>query len=249
MSVTFRISVLAFIFMAFTCCKQEKKTNELVAHLEAEEPSVELVGDVMSKAKQDILTPDVIINSLMDGNERFVNNELTARDYSKQVKNSAGGQYPEAVILSCLDSRIPVEEIFDRGIGDLFVARVAGNFVNEDMLGSLEFACKVSGSKLIVVLGHNHCGAIRAAVDNVKLGNITSMLEKIQPAVDNVDYDGDKTSANAEYVAKVCESNINNTIDNIKKNSSILKEMEDAGEIKIIGAIYNIENGKVDWLD
>lgn len=203
----------------------------------------------MSKAKQDILTPDVIINSLMDGNERFVNNELTARDYSKQVKNSAGGQYTEAVILSCLDSRIPVEEIFDRGIGNLFVARVAGNFVNEDMLGSLEFACKVSGSKLVVVLGHNHCGAIRAAVDNVKLGNITSMLEKIQPAVDNVDYDGDKSSANAEYVAKVCESNINNTIDNIKKNSSILKEMEDAGEIKIIGAIYNIENGKVDWID
>lgn len=185
----------------------------------------------------------------MDGNERFVNNELTARDYSKHVKNSAGGQYPEVVILSCLDSRIPVEEIFDRGIGDLFVARLAGNFVNEYMLGSLEFACKVSGSKLIVVLGHNHCGAIRAAVDNVKLGNITSMLEKIQPAVDNVDYDGDKSSANAEYVAKVCESNINNTIDNIKKNSSILKEMEDAGEIKIIGAIYNIENGKVDWLD
>ncbi|WP_271393045.1 carbonic anhydrase family protein [Aequorivita sinensis] len=203
----------------------------------------------MSKAKQDILTPDVIINSLMDGNERFMNNELTATDYSKQVKNSAGGQYTEVVTLSCLDSRIPVEEIFDRGIGDLFVARVAGNFVNEDMLGSLEFAFKVSGSKLFVVLGHNHCGAIRAAVDNVKLGNITSMLEKIQPAVDNVDYDGDKTSANAEYVAKVCESNINNTIDNIKKNSSILKEMEDAGEIKIIGAIYNIENGKVDWLD
>lgn len=205
--------------MTFTCCKQEQKTNQPVAHLEAEEPSVELVGDVMSKAKQDILTPDVIINSLMDGNERFVNNELTARDYSKQVKNSAGGQYPEAVILSCLDSRIPVEEIFDRGIGDLFVARVAGNFVNEDMLGSLEFACKVSGSKLIVVLGHNHCGAIRAAVDNVKLGNITSMLEKIQPAVDNVDYDGDKSSANAEYVAKVCESHINNTIDNIKKTA------------------------------
>lgn len=205
--------------MTFTCCKQEQKTNQPVAHLEAEEPSVELVGDVMSKAKQDILTPDVIINSLMDGNERFVNNELTVRDYSKQVKNSAGGQYPEAVILSCLDSRIPVEEIFDRGIGDLFVARVAGNFVNEDMLGSLEFACKVSGSKLIVVFGHNHCGAIRAAVDNVKLGNITSMLEKIQPAVDNVDYDGDKSSANAEYVAKVCESHINNTIDNIKKTA------------------------------
>ncbi|WP_271424574.1 carbonic anhydrase [Aequorivita sinensis] len=120
----------------------------------------------------------------MDGNERFVNNELTARNYSKHVKNSAGGQYTEAVILSCLDSRIPVEEIFDRGIGDLFVARVAGNLVNEDMLGSLEFACKVSGSKLVVVLGHNHCGAIRAAVDNVKLGNITSMLEKIQPAVE-----------------------------------------------------------------
>jgi len=126
---------------------------------------------------------------------------------------------------------------------------VAGNFVNEDMLGSMEFACKVSGSKLILVLGHNNCGAIRAAVDNVKLGNITPMLEKIKLAFDNVDYDGEKKSSNHEYMAMACESNVNNTIANIRKNSLILKEMEDKGEIKIVGGIYSLETGHVNWLN
>lgn len=157
----------------------------------AEEP-IALVENVMTQQEQIALSPDEVIQSLKDGNTRFMNDELTARNYSKQVINSASGQYPDAVVLSCLDSRIPVENVFDRGIGDLFVARVAGNFVNENMLGSMEFACKVSGSKLILVLGHNNCGAIRAAVDNVKLGNITPILEKIKPAFDNVDYDGEK---------------------------------------------------------
>lgn len=251
MKTTIKISAMAFALLAFTSCKQEQKSDKEVATLEAqmEEPAQMLVGDVMSQSQQTALTPDAIIKSLVDGNARFMDNDLTARDHSQQVENGANGQFPEAIILSCVDSRVPVEDVFDRGIGDLFVARVAGNFANEDILGSMEFACAVSGSKLIVVMGHNHCGAVRAAVDDVKLGNITPMLKNIKPAVAMVDYDGEKTSENQEFVEMVNESNVKNTINNIRKNSPILKEMEDKGEIKIVGAVYNIENGKVDWLN
>ncbi len=138
--------------------------------------------------------------------------ELTARDHTEQIRKTVGGQFPKAVILSCVDSRVPVEDVFDKGIGDIFVARVAGNFVNEDILGSMEFGCKVSGSKVILVLGHEHCGAAKAAVDDVKLGNITAMLSKIRPAVEALEYDGDRTSKNEEFVHMACESNITKTI-------------------------------------
>ena len=151
-----------------------------------------MVQEVLTKEQQDALTPDAVITSFKDGNERFLNNDLTARDHSAQVRNSTLSQFPKAIVLSCVDSRVPVEDVFDRGIGDIFVARVAGNFVNEDILGSMEFACKVSGSKVILVMGHEHCGAVKAAVDNVKLGNITPMLAKIRPAVLSLEYEGDK---------------------------------------------------------
>lgn len=250
---TIKISAIAIVLMAFTGCKQgqESDKSKEVAELEVvpQETTEDTSGEVMTKEMQAALTPDGVIQSFKEGNTRFVNNDLTARNKSKQVLNSAGGQYPEAVILSCLDSRVPVEKVFDRGIGDLFVARVAGNFSNEDILGSMEFACKVSGAKVVVVMGHQSCGAIRAAVDDVKLGNITAMLQKIKPAVAMVDYDGEKTSANNDFVAMVCESNVHNTINDIRKNSPILKEMEDNGEIKIVGAVYNVENGNVEWLN
>ncbi|MBK5212825.1 MAG: carbonic anhydrase [Flavobacteriaceae bacterium] len=246
MNSILKISVIAFAFLAFTGCKQEQKLDKEV---EQQEVTAILVGDVMTQAQQTALTPAAVIKSLTEGNARFMNNKPTARDQSKQVENSATGQYPEAVILSCIDSRVPVEDVFDRGIGDVFVARVAGNFANEDILGSMEYACKVSGSKLVLVLGHEHCGAIKAAVDDVKLGNITPMLQKIKPAIAMVDYKGEKNSKNDEFVAMACESNVRNTINNIRKNSPILKEMEDKGEIKIVGAVYNLETGKVDWLD
>ena len=248
---TIKISAIAITLMAFTGCKQGQESDKNMAHQEAivEAPAEVLVGDVMTREEQTAMTPDDVITSLAEGNSRFMSNHLTGRNLSKQAANSASGQYPDAIILSCVDSRVPVENVFDRGIGDVFVARVAGNFVNEDMLGSMEFACKVSGSKLIVVLGHNNCGAIRAAVDDVKLGNITPMLEKIKPAVAMVDYKGERNSSNAEFVAMACESNVQNTIENIRKNSPILKEMEDSGEIKIVGAVYNLADGKVDWLN
>jgi len=208
-----------------------------------------LVEKVLTAEEQAKLTPDIVIQSLKEGNDRFVNNDLTARDHTVQIRKTTNGQFPKAVVLSCLDSRIPVEDVFDKGIGDLFVARVAGNFVNEDILGSMEFGCKVAGSKLILVMGHEHCGAVKAAVDNVKLGNITAMLSKIRPVVEALDdYEGDKTSSNPEFVHKVCENNVRKTINDIRTNSPILKEMEDNHEIKIVGAVYDMDTGKVDFL-
>lgn len=207
-----------------------------------------LVEEVLTEEEQNALTPDMVIESLKKGNERFMNNDLTARDHSEQVRKSTNAQFPKAIILSCVDSRVPVEDVFDRGIGDIFVARVAGNFVNEDILGSMEFATKVSGSKIVLVMGHEHCGAVKAAIDDVKLGNITPMLQKIKPAVNMTELDGEKSSKNAEYVHAVCENNVQYTIDQIRTRSPIMKEMEDNGEIKIIGAIYDMDTGKVTFL-
>src|SRR6056297_1715119 len=223
---------------------QEEQTTE------SEKPEVVgLVEKVLTKEEQDALTPDMVIQSLKEGNERFMRNDLTARDHSEQVRKSTHAQFPKAIVLSCVDSRVPVEDVFDRGIGDIFVARVAGNFVNEDILGSMEFACKVSGSKLILVMGHEHCGAVKAAVDDVKLGNITPMLSKIKPAVASVEYEGERSSTNPDFVHMVCERNVENTMENIRINSPILKEMEDNGEIKIVGAVYDMDSGEVVFLN
>lgn len=249
MKQLFKISIAIVCTIAFVACNEGKtSTVEQEAVTIEEEKVVGLIEEVLTKEQQDALTPDQVITSLKEGNNRFMNNDLTARDHSKQVRNSTLAQFPKAIVLSCVDSRVPVEDVFDRGIGDLFVARVAGNFVNEDILGSMEFACKVSGSKLILVMGHEHCGAVKAAIDDVKLGNITPMLQKIRPAVENVVYDGDRTSKNDAFVHMACESNVKNTIETIRANSPILKEMEANGEIKIAGAVYDMDNGKVDWL-
>ena len=219
-------------------------------HSEAATGAKPLVERVLTKEERDKLTPDQVLELLHEGNQRFVLGSLTSRDHSKQVREAALGQYPKAVILSCLDSRIPVEDVFDRGIGDVFVARVAGNFDNTDILGSMEFACRVSGSKLVLVLGHEHCGAVKGAIDGVELGNITPMLANIRPAVDHfAEYDGEKTSKNEEFVHMVAEQNIRVTIDDIRKNSPILREMEANGEIKIVGGLYEMNTGEVSFLE
>lgn len=207
-----------------------------------------LVEAVLTAEQQAALSPEDVIRAFQAGNARFMANDLTARDHSQQVRNSAAAQFPKAIVLSCVDSRVPVEDVFDRGIGDVFVARVAGNFVNEDILGSMEFACRVSGAKLILVLGHEHCGAIKAAVDDVELGNITAMLSNIRPAVDLVDYQGDRSSKNDRFVQLVCESNVRRTMAQIRQRSPILREMHDNGELQIAGAIYGMDDGKVSWL-
>lgn len=238
------------LLLLFSSCEQATDKEAKVVETPSEEPEVKgLVEDVLSKEEQDALTPDQVIQSFKEGNQRFVKNDLTARNHSEQVRKSTDSQYPKAIVLSCVDSRVPVEDVFDRGIGDIFVARVAGNFVNEDILGSMEFACKVSGSKLILVMGHENCGAVKAAIDDVKLGNITSMLENIKPAVDSVEYEGEKSSKNAEYLHLVCESNVVRTMNQIRARSPILKEMEEKGEIKIVGAVYDMDHGKVTFMN
>ncbi len=213
---------LALAFLA--ACNNPKPTDTSANESATKQPKA-LVQDVLTKEQRDALTPDEIIQTFKDGNDRFIKNDLTARDYSSQVRKSANGQFPKAVVLSCLDSRVPVEDVFDRGIGDIFVGRVAGNFVNEDLLGSMEFGCKLAGAKVILVLGHEHCGAIKSAIDDVKLGNITAMLSKIRPVVEKVTYEGDRTSGNPEFVHQVCESNVKHTIEQIRKNSPILKKI------------------------
>ena len=246
-----KISILILVALTFYACDQQKSENiSSSSPAENSKPAkTKPVKEVLTKEQQEALTPDDVIKTLQEGNTRFLDNDLTERDHSAQVRKSTLAQYPKAIVLSCVDSRVPVEDVFDRGIGDLFVARVAGNFVNEDILGSMEFACKVSGSKLIVIMGHEHCGAVKAAIDDVKLGNITPMLQKIKPAVDLVKYDGQRNSKNQEFVHMVSESNVRNTIKQIRLKSPILKEMEENGVIKIVGALYDMDNGQVDFID
>lgn len=196
------------------------------------------------------MTPDAVLAILKEGNRDYREGKLTIRNNPHRIKNAATRQYPQAVVLSCLDSRVPVEDVFHRGIGDIFVARVAGNVINTDILGSLEFACRISGARLIVVLGHENCGAIRSAIDKIGIGNISALLNKIQPAITSasIEYAGDKTSANKEYTRIVCRHNVLHSIKEIRTQSDILKEMEESGEIKIVGAIYCMESGEVEFL-
>lgn len=210
--------------------------------------TIALVEKILTAGDQAKLTPDSVLQLLKQGNQRFASDSLTKRNHTERIREAVLGQYPKAMILSCIDSRVPVEDVFDRGIGDVFVARVAGNIVNEDILGSMEYGCKVSGAKLILVLGHEYCGAIKSAIDKVKLGNITAMLSKISPAVASLDhFQGQRTSRNPDFVHAVCEQNITLAIKVIRDRSEILRQMEQKGEIKIVGAMYNMETGKVDF--
>jgi len=198
-----------------------------------------------TKETQVALTPQKALELLKEGNGRFVQNERATRNLLEQVDETMSGQYPFAVVLSCIDSRVPAEIVFDQGIGDIFSIRIAGNFINEDILGSMEFACKAAGSKLIVVMGHSSCGAVKGACDHVELGNLTGLLHRIQPAIDAVDEDGDKTSANPEFVQKVADKNVELALEQIKEKSPVLKEMLEGAEIELVGAMYSIETGEV----
>jgi len=194
------------------------------------------------------ITPDLALRYLVEGNHRFVENLRAHRDLLQQVNETSDGQYPFATILSCIDSRTSAELIFDQGLGDIFSVRVAGNVVNEDILGSMEYACKVVGSKLLVVLGHSKCGAIASACQHIKMGNITALLSKIQPAVAKVSVThADITTE--EAVQKVADQNVLESIEQIKQRSEILMELVRSGEIKIVGAMYDIESGRVEFFD
>lgn len=201
--------------------------------------------------EQKALTPDAVLKELMDGNKRFQAGKLSDPNVVKSIEAASTGQFPKAVILSCLDSRVPVEQVFDQGIGDIFVGRVAGNIENGDQLGSMEFGTKVAGAKLIMVLGHEACGAVKGACDGVELGNITGLLANIQPAVDAVKGipEDKRNSKNPEFVEKVVAENVRLTVADIRKRSELLSKMEEAGEIKIVGAVYSLKDGSVTLLD
>ena len=200
----------------------------------------------LNKELQDAISPKMAIEILKDGNKRFINNLKANRNLLEQANETSDGQHPFAVILSCIDSRTSAELIFDQGLGDVFSVRIAGNIINEDILGSMEFACKVAGSKIIVVLGHSKCGAVKGACDHVEMGNLTALLSKIQPAVydENTETEN-RNSSNAAFVEKVASINVKRTVDAIMQRSPILKEMIQNGEIGIIGGMHNIADGEV----
>lgn len=199
-----------------------------------------------TKETQDHLTPQKALNILLEGNKRFVNNLKANRDLLKQVNETSAGQFPFAAVLSCIDSRTSAELIFDQGLGDIFSIRIAGNCVNEDILGSMEFACKVAGSKLILVLGHTKCGAIKGACDDVRMGNLTALLNKIRPAVDDTTTKGERNSSNDAFVEDVALRNVQLAVQQIPERSPIIKEMVAKGDLMITGALYNVSTGQVE---
>ena len=204
----------------------------------------------VNKEMQDAITPSMAIDILKEGNKRFVNNLKVNRNLLQQANETSDGQHPFAVILSCIDSRTSAELIFDQGLGDVFSVRIAGNIINEDILGSMEFGCKVAGSKIIVVLGHTKCGAVKGACDHVEMGNLTALLSKIQPAVyDEITITENRNSGNSEFVEKVAAINVKRTVHAIMERSPILKEMIERGEIGIIGGNHNITTGEVSFYE
>ena len=197
-------------------------------------------------ASQAALTPDAALALLADGNARFVAGTPARRDYRDQIRATAAGQYPFAVVLGCIDSRVPIETVFDQGIGDIFAARIAGNIVNTDLLGSLEFACRLAGSKLVVVLGHTSCGAVKGAISGARLGNLTQLVQKIEPALEAVE--GERDVDNADYVDGVAEENVRMVIAEIRRESSVLAAMEQEREIRIVGGMYDVSTGIVRFI-
>jgi carbonic anhydrase len=204
----------------------------------------------LTKEMQTAITPSMALELLKDGNKRFVNNLKVNRNLLQQANDTSGGQHPFAVILSCIDSRTSAELIFDQGLGDIFSVRIAGNIINEDILGSMEFGCKVAGSKIIIVLGHTKCGAVKGACDHVEMGNLTALLTKIRPAVDDeLTTSENRNSSNNEFVEKVAVINVKRTVKSILQRSPILKEMIEKGEIGIVGGTHDITTGQVTFFD
>jgi len=200
----------------------------------------------LTKEMQAAITPSMALELLKEGNKRFVNNLKVNRNLLQQANETSDGQHPFAVILSCIDSRTSAELIFDQGLGDIFSVRIAGNIINEDILGSMEFACKVAGSKIIVVLGHTKCGAVKGACDHVEMGNLTVLLTKIRPAVDDENVTKEnRNSNNSVFVENVATINVKRTVTSILQRSPILKEMIESGQIGIVGGTHDITNGEV----
>ena len=199
----------------------------------------------LTRQERDLMSPDLIIDELKKGNERFRHGKPLRHDFLAQKRSTIAGQFPAAVILSCIDSRAPGEILFDTGIGDTYNTRVAGNICNVDILGGLEYACAVTGAKVIVVMGHTSCGAVKGAIDDVKLGNLTELLQKIKPAIDQTAYLGERISGNAAFVDAVAKTNVIRTVQQIRQESPILNDLEKDGKLKIVGSMYRLRGGEV----
>ena len=234
--------LVALLAVALAGCAS---TQAQVATSYDYDPTVALTAET-----QAALTPMQVIQRLKDGNERFLAGQAVERDFMNQVQQTAGGQYPMAAILGCIDSRVPHEIVFDKGVGDVFSARVAGNFVNTDILGSLEFATAVAGSKVVVVLGHTECGAVKGACDNVELGNLTSTLANIAPAVYAVDdVSGPRSSANKDYVQAVAHENVELTVQNMVDRSPVMRRLVESGDLIVVGAMHDVTTGRVEFFE
>lgn len=231
--------------------KTMKKITPLLAVSVLAASALAFVNAQVTQEEPQTQAPDKILEELMAGNSRYMAGQLADPDIVARLAATADGQHPKAVILSCLDSRVPVEMVFDQGIGDIFVGRVAGNIENEDQLGSMEFATKLAGARLVMVLGHSGCGAVAGAIADAKLGNLTALLAKIQPAVATVEGANPdaRKAASDVFLKKVTEQNVRDTVANIRKNSQVLAELEKAGTIKIVGAFYDLKSGEVTLLD
>lgn len=237
--VRIAIGLMLVVALAFGGCAQHAGSNAAPAD-----------STTIDQAAQQAMMPDAALSRLQQGNQRFVSGNSLRRDYPTQVKATAGGQYPFAAVLACMDSRTSPEIVFDQGIGDLFVVRIAGNYAQSDIIGSLEYATKVAGAKLIVVMGHTECGAIKGACDNVQMGNLTTVIQALRPAVEDVkDVQGERSSKNKKFVLLVTEANVRRTVAKLRSDSAILREMEQSGQIKIVGAINDVSSGQVTFYD
>jgi carbonic anhydrase len=239
--------IFGVLFLTFISCNQ---TNQKSSQTDKSDlTSTELVKNVMTKQAQEKMTPDEVLADLLAGNERYVSGKLISRDLPQQVASTTKGQYPKAVVLACIDSRVPVEYIFDQGIGDIFVVRVAGNIEDEALLGSMEYGLGVAGSKLLMVLGHENCGAVKSAIKKVDVGseNVTSLLNEIEPAIQITE--GERDEQSKEYFDAVVKNNVTQTIEDIRKRSSIISGLENDVKIKVVGAYYSLTDGKVAILE
>jgi carbonic anhydrase len=237
---TFLFSSLLLATLVATGCQSSQSAH----------PSSGPTYSPQTKESQAALTPQQAMAALKAGNERFASGHPRPRDPLADVKATAAGQYPFAVVLSCLDSRVPIELVLDQGIGDIFSARLAGNVLEEDVLGSMEFGCKAAGAKLIAVIGHSNCGAVKGAIDNVELGNLSALLSRIKPAIDQVPGDiQPRDSRNLEFVDKVAEANVRLVMKQIRERSPVLREMLDQGKIGLVGGIYDLSTGRIRFFE
>ncbi len=249
--ILLQLFAIAVLVLTVSCQEKSKDTSANTITTENQAQEIEKpVESILTAEEQAGMTPQEIIGRLKKGNENFVNNNLTRRDHSAQRRKAMIGQFPKAIVLSCVDSRVPVEDVFDLGIGDIFVARVAGNIENKDIVGSMEFATAVAGSKVVIVMGHTACGAVKSTIDKVdarsmNMNSLADLMEEIQPAVEETKVEGEQSSKNTAFTNEVITNNAMRTVKNIREASPTMSEMEDKGDIVIVSAVYDMESGKV----